>query len=113
MKLSPSSLSSSSFFTASGGSSDLQDRLSAAASFIPCRDEAEILGLDQAHPLSRSTGIGMDNPFMRAPSTESIHPDSQILMEPTGKSVDCLDEVDRFSTTGGVDDTASFSNRLA
>ena len=34
-------------------------------------------------------------------------------MEPTGKSVDLLDVVDRFNSTCGVDDAASFSNCLA
>ena len=114
MKLSsPSSLSSSSALTTSGGSSDLQDRLSAAASSIPTSDGSGILDLDQDPPLSRSTGVGMAHPSMRPSSTESLHPDSQLLVEPTGKSVDLLDVVDRFAATGGVDDAASFSNRLA
>ena len=54
------------------------------------------MGLDQDPPLSRSTGVGMVNPSMRAPSTESIHPNSQLLVEPTGKSVDLLDDFDSF-----------------
>ena len=112
MKLSsPSSLSSSSALTTSGGSSDLQDRLSAAASSIATSDGSGLLDLDQDPPLSRSTGVGMAHPSMRASSTESLHPDSQLLVEPTGKSVDLLDVVDRFAATGGVDDATSFSNR--
>ena len=50
---------------------------------------------------------------MRVLSTNIIHTDSQLLVESTDKSVDYLDVIDRFTSTGGVDDDASFSNRLA
>ena len=114
MKLSlPSSLSSSSDTTTSGDSIDLQDCLTAASSFIPVSDGAGIFGLDQDPSLSRLTEVGMTNPSMRVSSTESLHPDSKLLVEPAGKSVDSFDVVDRFTSAGGVDDTDSFSNRLA
>ena len=80
--------------TPSGGSSDLQDRLTAAVSSIHTSDGARIFELDQDPSLSLLTEVGMANPSMCAPSTRSSHSDSQLLEELTGKSADSLDMVD-------------------
>ena len=78
MKLSPpSSLSSSSSPPLSGGSSDLQDRLTAttASISIGIGNDQEFIGLDQDPYLAVSSVDGMDPPAMRVQSTDSLHDD--------------------------------------
>ena len=53
---------------------------------------------------------GMAPLVMREQSTELLRDAKQLLWEPTAKSVDCLDTSTRFTSAGGVIDTASFVN---
>ena len=116
MKLSPpSSISSSSDPPLLGGSSDLQDRLTAVTASISfgLGNDQGFIGLGQDPSLTVSSVDGIGPPAMRVQSTDSLHNDKQILGDPTGKLLDVSESSPRFTSVREGIDAASFVKNIA